>query len=87
MVMKAAKIGQLKARLNSYLSEVRNGGTVTVYDRNVPIARIVPIWDEPDDLVVIESSAPPSDLKKFKGVRPRKKIEIDSLLSESRGNR
>jgi prevent-host-death family protein len=87
MVMKTVKIAELKAKLSAYLSEVRNGGTVIVYDRNTPIARIVPFQDEPDDLFVIEASAPATELKKIKGVRPRKRLDVDKLLRESRGDR
>jgi prevent-host-death family protein len=35
-------IAELKARLSEYLRSVRNGGTLTVLDRDTPIARIVP---------------------------------------------
>jgi prevent-host-death family protein len=85
--MKSAKVSELKAKLSAYLLEVRGGGTVTVYDRNTPIARIVPFQDEPDDLLILEASAPPSDLKKIRGVRPRRRIDLDKLLRETRGDR
>ena len=35
-------IADLKARLSEHLRTVRNGGTLTVLDRNTPVARIVP---------------------------------------------
>jgi prevent-host-death family protein len=35
-------IAELKARLSEHLRSVRNGSTLTVLDRNTPIARIVP---------------------------------------------
>ena len=35
-------IAELKARLSEHLRSVRNGGTLTVLDRDTPIARIVP---------------------------------------------
>lgn len=85
--MKTAKVAELKAKLSAYLSEVRGGGTVVVYDRNTPIARLVPIHEETDDLIVIEASAPPSTLKKLKGVSPRKRVDVDRMLRESRGDR
>ena len=86
-VMKSAKVSELKARLSAYLSEVRGGGSVIVYDRNTPIARLVPFNDDPDDLTVLESSAHPSTLKKIKGVRPKKRINVDKVLREVRGDR
>ena len=85
--MKAAKVSELKAQLSAYLSEVRRGDTVIVYDRNTPIARLVPFQEEPDDVVIVEPSAAPSSLRKIKGVRPKKRIDIDKLLRESRQGR
>ena len=42
MTMKKAKVAELKARLSEYLRFVRKGNEVTVYDRNEPIARVIP---------------------------------------------
>jgi prevent-host-death family protein len=85
--MTRAKVSELKARLSAYLSEVRGGGTVVVYDRQTPIARLVPFEDETDDLVIIEASALPSALKQIKGVRPKRRVNVDRLLRELRGDR
>jgi prevent-host-death family protein len=43
MVMKQVRIAELKARLSEYLRSVRRGETVTVLDRDTPVATIVPI--------------------------------------------
>jgi len=40
--MKEVRIAELKARLSEYLRAVRRGDSVTVFDRDEPIARIVP---------------------------------------------
>jgi prevent-host-death family protein len=40
-------IAELKARLSEYLRSVRKGGTLTVLDRDTPIARIVPYAAQP----------------------------------------
>lgn len=85
--MRSAKVSELKARLSSYLAEVRTGGTVVVYDRSTPIARIVPFKEEADDLSIIEATAPPADLRKIKGVRPKGPVDVDKLLSELRADR
>ncbi len=37
------RIADLKARLSEYLRAVRRGHTVTVLDRETPIAKIVPV--------------------------------------------
>jgi antitoxin (DNA-binding transcriptional repressor) of toxin-antitoxin stability system len=40
--MSSVRIADLKARLSEHLRLVRNGGTVTVLDRDTPVAQIVP---------------------------------------------
>ena len=40
--MNAVGIAELKARLSHHLRAVRQGNTVTIMDRNQPIATIVP---------------------------------------------
>ena len=42
MTMSKVGIADLKAKLSEHLRAVKRGGEVTVYDRNEPIARIVP---------------------------------------------
>jgi prevent-host-death family protein len=41
--MKTVNIGELKNQLSAYLQYVRSGEEVVVKDRNVPVARILPI--------------------------------------------
>src|ERR1700678_2299208 len=41
--MKKAKIAELRNGLSRYLDHVRAGGSVVVYDRDTPIAEIVPL--------------------------------------------
>lgn len=42
MVMKTVGIADLKARLSEHLRAVRRGRTVTIVDRQTPVARLVP---------------------------------------------
>ncbi len=42
LVMKEVRIAELKAKLSEYLRAVRRGDSITVLDRDEPIARIVP---------------------------------------------
>src|SRR5688500_19818851 len=42
LVMKEVRIAELKAKLSEHLRAVRRGHTITVLDRDEPIARIVP---------------------------------------------
>lgn len=46
--MKTANIAQLKNHLSSYLDEVKRGGQVIVSERNVPFAKIVPLYETDD---------------------------------------
>jgi antitoxin (DNA-binding transcriptional repressor) of toxin-antitoxin stability system len=41
--MKKAQIAELRNGLSRYLNHVRAGGSVIVYDRDTPIAEIVPL--------------------------------------------
>jgi prevent-host-death family protein len=41
--MRTVNIGELRNQLSAYLQYVRNGEEVVVKDRNVPVARILPI--------------------------------------------
>ena len=43
---KSVRIADLKARLSAYLRRVRSGETITVLDRDTPIARLVPLAGE-----------------------------------------
>ena len=85
--MSDVKVSELKAKLSAYLSEVRRGETVVVYDRSTPIARLVPFEKETDDVEIIEASHSPAELKRIKGVRPKKPIDVDKLLAELRRDR
>ena len=41
--MKQVRIAELKARLSEYLRAVRRGETVAVFDRETPVAQIIPV--------------------------------------------
>lgn len=40
-----------------------------------------------EDLIIVDELAPPSELKRIKGVRPKKRVNVDKLLRELRGDR
>ena len=44
--MQAVKIADLKNNLSRHLARVRRGGEITVFDRETPVARIVPFTHE-----------------------------------------
>lgn len=41
--MKSVKIGEAKNKLSEYLRYVRRGGRVRIYDRDTPVADLVPV--------------------------------------------
>ncbi len=86
--MKKAMVSELKTHLSSYLAAVRRGQSVVVCDRTTPIARLVPYApDEDDGFEVVPASLPVSDLKKIRGVRPKRPIDVVRLLREDRDAR
>ena len=80
--MRHVRIAVLKARLSEYLRAVRRGETVTVLDRDTPVAMIVPIRQPGLRVRKPASGAlrpkrvlpPPSDLK----------LDVLELLLEER---
>ena len=78
-------ISELKARLSSYLNAVRRGKTVTVLDRKVPIARILPLEEDVHGLRIDPASLPPKSIKNVRGVRPLGPVDIMAILADSRG--
>src|SRR5215468_618084 len=47
--MRTVNIAELKNRLSAYLNQVKEGEEIVVRDRNVPVARIVPLRSEDYD--------------------------------------
>ena len=81
--MSEVGIAELKARLSEHLRSVRNGGTLTVLDRDTPIARIVPY------------AAPALEIRKAKRrlrdlrlpSKPVKRTDSTAILVEDRRRR
>jgi len=53
--VRRAGIAELKARLSEFLRYVKKGQSVTVYERDTPVARLVPL-----DASELLSSRPPT---------------------------
>jgi prevent-host-death family protein len=86
-VMKDVKIADLKSRLSHYLRQVRAGETVTVLDRNTPVARLVPV-DSGDDIVITKPAPNAPSLASLKLPKPPKiDVDIVSVLLEDRRRR
>lgn len=87
MVMTRAKVSELKARLGTYLAQVRRGDTVIVCDRNTPVARLVPYAEPDHGFVVHEAARPRDDLKGLRGVKLRRRVDVVKLLRVDRDQR
>jgi prevent-host-death family protein len=82
--MKAIGIAELKARLSEHLRAVRRGRTLTVLDRDTPIARIVP-YDTTEPLQVRGATRKPRDLEL--PPRPARPTDSLALLLQDRSSR
>ncbi len=87
--MKKVTIAELKARLIEHPREVRSGCSLTVLDRNTPIARLVPYPSDTDVLVIRKPLDPRRSVRDVPLPRP---LDLDTdvrelLLEERRGER
>jgi len=81
--MSDVRIADLKARLSEHLRSVRNGGTLTVLDRDTPIARIVPYAASP-----LETRKATRRLRDLKvPAKPTKRTDSVALLVDDRRRR
>ncbi|HVO11169.1 MAG TPA: prevent-host-death protein [Vicinamibacteria bacterium] len=78
------RVAELKAHLSEHLRRVRGGRTLTVLDRDTPVARIVPYQTEAP-LEIRRASRKPGDLR-----LPRRRsgrTDSLSLLLQDRASR
>jgi prevent-host-death family protein len=88
MIMKeSVRIAELKSRLSEYLRKVRAGRVLTIYDRDTPIARLVPI-EGASLLTVRPPSAEAKGLARV-ALPPPLEVGVDvvDVLAEERGER
>lgn len=80
-----ARIADFKAHLSAYLRRVRAGHPLTLYDRDTPVAQVVPIDRPPERLVIRKGTGRLEDVV----LPPPLGIEVDSLaaLLEERADR
>jgi len=85
MVMKAVRIADLKAHLSEHLRGVRQGGSLTVLDRDTPIARLVPYLPQTEMLTIRRPSAGSPGLHGVPLPPPLPRpIDVVALLLEER---
>ncbi len=89
VVMIGIRIAELKSRLSEHLRTVRAGRSLTVLDRNTPIARIVPYEENGGSLSVREPLPGAPKLQRVPlppPLRLRRDI-VELLMAERQGNR
>ena len=82
--MSRVGIADLKANLSRHLRRVRTGRTLTVVDRNTPIAQLVP-YDATAPLEVRRATRKPSELRLPSA--PAAVTDSLRILLEDRGSR
>ena len=86
--MKQVRIAELKARLSEYLRAVRGGESITVLDRDTPIARLIPVRER--SALRVRKPAPGTPPPNRVPVPKRAKLNVDVvqlLLEERQGHR
>lgn len=83
------RIAELKARLSEHLRAVRRGRTVTVLDRETPIARIVPYSEPRPRLTLLKPHLRWSDARRLPPMQPLPSTvdALSALLEERQGHR
>ena len=82
--MSKVGIADLKARLSEHLRRVRSGRTLTVLDRNTPVAQIVP-YEAQQSLAIRRATRKPSELRL--APPPAKPTDSLALLLRDRESR
>jgi prevent-host-death family protein len=84
--MQKTNVSNLKAHLSEFLRDVKSGDTITVMERETPIAKIIPIS-------VTRSRREPLKIRKGTGIIPKPRLRIKltmdpaKLISEDRDGR
>ena len=86
--MRAVWIAELKSRLSEYLRAVRNGETISVLDRETPVAQIVPVREGVALRIrkPVPGAPPPNRVRLPKPLKLNVDI-VDLLLEERQGHR
>jgi prevent-host-death family protein len=87
--MNDVRIADLKSRLSEHLRTVRSGRSLTVLDRNTPIARIVP-YDDDGDALEVRMPRPGAPALQEVALPPGVVLKVDVvdlLMEERQGER
>ena len=86
--MKHVRIAELKSRLSEHLRAVRGGETISVLDRETPVAQIVPVRERVSLRIrkPIPGTPAPGRVRLPKPLKVNVDI-VDLLLEERQGHR
>jgi prevent-host-death family protein len=86
---KSANVAEIKAQFSRFLRQVEAGETVTVMNRDHPVARLIPAPQEQDSLRIRKPLKDPAGLISLLDLPPVKGRPTDSLklLLGDRGKR
>ena len=87
VTMSGVRVADLKSKLSAHLRKVRAGRTVTVLDRTVPIARIVP-YEEEGGALTVRTPLPDAPSLKQLPLPPPLQLHhdiVELLLEERQG--
>ena len=86
--MKEVRIAELKARLSEYIRAVRGGETISVLDRETPVAQLVPVRERVALRVrkPAPGTPPPNRVRLPKPLKLNMEI-VELLLEERQGHR
>lgn len=82
---RSVRIAELKSHLSAYLRRVKRGETVTVMERDTPVAQLVPLQASHPSLHVRRARGKIGELRLPPPLRMRS--DIVKLLLEERGER
>ena len=82
--MKQVRIADLKARLSEHLRAVRRGETISVLDRETPIAQIVPVRERSTLRVRTPASGTPAPNRVPLPKPAKLNVDVVQLLLEER---
>jgi antitoxin (DNA-binding transcriptional repressor) of toxin-antitoxin stability system len=81
--MNIVNVAGLKEKLSYYLSLVKSGQEVIVTSHRHRVARILPVTAPSAEIV--EPTRPVKDLKKIRGIKPRRSLSgVKTLLDDRR---
>ena len=85
--MRTVRIAELKAHLSAHLKAVRRGQTLTVVDRDTPVATIVPYRTEPPSRLRIREPLRKLHTTALPPAPPGPTDSLTALLEERRERR